>query len=232
MDQNRASLAADLLPGISVVGLGCSAPLGSLEMPARVWGPWARRRARRKSCEQHSALGGAPALLRGDGAEGRSVFPPISPKGILQDTVCSLVLTTKNRMGLGAASHPSHPGRAGAFLCSSPPFTTGHLLWFFSPISSLVKAVGSPLEAQPGASQDPHTLTPIPSSISIWELLTVVTKYVFRGEGKRKGNEVFFSLFFFCWDSFSSFPVLGGQSVDSIFAMPHSIVLYKQRIFG
>lgn len=112
MDQNRASLAADLLPGISVVGLGCSAPLGSLEMPARVWGPWAQRRARRKSCEQHSALGGAPALLRGEGAEGRSVFPPISPKGILQDTVCSLVFDNKEQNGAGCC-FPSFTSRQG-----------------------------------------------------------------------------------------------------------------------
>lgn len=73
-----------------VVGMGCSAPLVSLEMPACGWGPWAWYQPRRKSCEQHSALGGVPALLRGEGVGGGRSVPPC-PKEFYKDTDCSLV---------------------------------------------------------------------------------------------------------------------------------------------
>lgn len=62
----------------------------SLEMPACGWGPWAWYQPRRKSCEQHSALGGAPALLRGEGVGGGRSVPPY-PKEFYKDTDCSLV---------------------------------------------------------------------------------------------------------------------------------------------
>lgn len=59
-------------------------------MPACGWGPWAWYQPRRKSCEQHSALGGAPALLRGEGVGGGRSVPPY-PKEFYKDTDCSLV---------------------------------------------------------------------------------------------------------------------------------------------
>lgn len=59
-------------------------------MPACGWGPWARQQPRRKSCEQHSALGGAPALLRGEGVGGGRSVPPC-PRELCKDTDCSLV---------------------------------------------------------------------------------------------------------------------------------------------
>lgn len=59
-------------------------------MPACGWGPWAWYQPRRKSCEQHSALGGVPALLRGEGVGGGRSVPPY-PKEFYKDTDCSLV---------------------------------------------------------------------------------------------------------------------------------------------
>ena len=77
-------------------------------------GSWAWYQPRRKSCEQHSALGGVPALLRGEGVGGGRSVPPY-PKEFYKDTDCSLVFDNPI-LHIPAGLLP--------FLCSSPPFTT------------------------------------------------------------------------------------------------------------
>lgn len=192
--------------------MGCSAPLVSLEMPACGWGPWAWYQPRRKSCEQHSALGGVPALLRGEGVGGGRSVPPY-PKEFYKDTDCSLVFDNPI-LHIPAGLLP--------FLCSSPPFTTcsGFCLLF----SLLWKLSDPPQEAQPGASRDPHTLTPIPSSI-LYLHLGLVTIVIGGGRG-GKGNEVFL---FCCGIPSHPFRCWGGRVLIAFFchATQHSVIQAK-----
>lgn len=98
--------------------------------------------------------------------------------------------SAKTRIAARFLTIPSFTSRQGfglPVLLSS----VHNLLWLLSPIFSIVKAVGSPpQEAQPGASRDPHTLTPIPSSILCLHLglVTVVI-------GGGRGREMKFSYF-------------------------------------
>lgn len=122
-------------------------------MPACGWGPWAWYQPRRKSCEQHSALGGAPALLRGEGVGGGRSVPPY-PKEFYKDTDCSLVF-----------DNPILHIPAGLWPSCAPLLRSQPALAFVSYFLYCESCRIPPQEAQPGASRDPHTLTPIPSSI-------------------------------------------------------------------
>lgn len=181
-------------------------------MPACGWGPWAWYQPRRKSCEQHSALGGVPALLRGEGVGGGRSVPPC-PKEFYKDTDCSLVF-----------DNPILHIPAGLWPSCAPLLRSQPALAFVSYFLYCESCRIPPQEAQPGASRDPHTLTPIPSSI-LYLHLGLVTIVIGGGRG-GKGNEVFL---FCCGIPSHPFRCWGGRVLIAFFchATQHSVIQAK-----
>lgn len=159
-----------------------------------------------------------------------SLFPP-TPRNLAKHQLLLCLKKTQNNItkwGPLPFSHLSHldgvpafPGLLLFFLqqhCSICKQTSNNNtscpILLFSPIYFIIKAVvdfpGKLILEHPRTRT--HKIFPwSPHLVSIWGFITVVTNICFFWGGEGKRNEDLF-----CWDSFSSFPVLGGQSVDSI----------------
>lgn len=132
--------------------------------------------------------------------------------------------STKTRIAAWFLTIPSFTSRQGFCLSCAPLLRSQPALAFVSYFLYCESCRISPQEAQPGASWDPHTLTPIPSSI-LYLHLGLVTIVTGGGRG-GKGNEVFL---FCCGIPSHPFRCWGGRVLIAFFchATQHSVIQAK-----